>query len=170
MNVLHYQSTRHNVRKDLNLQLSTLFCPIIPLEFGVHIQTYHLCLSESKHKTKQLWLLSRSLSVVFFTKFFTLCRTLKKILGPKRYEVTEEWRKLHNDELFYLYCSPNIILVIKSRRVRWTGHVARMGKRRGAYMVLVGKRDRKRQLERPRCRWEDVFKTDFRDVVRGGTD
>ena len=83
-------------------------------------------------------------------------------------EVTEEWRKLHNEELFDLCCSPNIILVIKSRRVRWAGHVARMGERRGAYRVLVGKRVGKRRLGRPRHRWEDIFKTDFQDVGRGG--
>jgi hypothetical protein len=95
---------------------------------------------------------------------------LKKILGPKRDEVTGEWRKLHNEELFDLYCSPNIILVIISRRVRWAGHVARMGEGRGAYRVLVGKREGKRQLERPRRRWEDIFKTDFQDVGRRSMD
>ena len=70
-----------------------------------------------------MWLLSRSLSL-FLTKLYTL----KKILGPKRDEVKEEWRNLRNEELDDLYCSPNIILVIKSRRVRWAGHVARMGR------------------------------------------
>ena len=64
-------------------------------------------------------------------------------------------RKLHNEELNEMYCSPNIVRVIKSRRIRWTGHVARMGEERGVYMVLVGKPEGKRPLGRPRCRWED---------------
>jgi len=66
-------------------------------------------------------------------------RVLRRILGPKRDEVTGEWRKLHNEELNDLYCSPNVIWVIKSRRMRWVGHVARMGNRRGVFMVLVRK-------------------------------
>ena len=66
-------------------------------------------------------------------------RVLKKIFGPKRNEVTGEWRKLHNEELNNLYSSPNIERVIKSRRMRWAGHVARMGEGRGVYRVLVGK-------------------------------
>ena len=61
------------------------------------------------------------------------------IFGPKRDEVTGEWRKLHNEELNDLYCSPNIVQVIRSRRMRWTGHVARMGERRGVYSILVGR-------------------------------
>ena len=110
-----YQWTRRNVKEDLFLQLSTLFCPIIPSMFGVHIQSYRLCLSESKHKTKKCGYF-RGHFQFFFTKLCTLCWTLEKILGQKRDKVTEEWRNLHNEELFDLYCSPNIILVIKSRR------------------------------------------------------
>jgi hypothetical protein len=64
-------------------------------------------------------------------------RVLRRIFGPKRDEVTEEWRRLHKKELYALYSSPNIIRVIKSRRLRWAGHVARMGERRGAYRILV---------------------------------
>jgi hypothetical protein len=64
-------------------------------------------------------------------------RVLRKIFGPKRDEVTEEWRRLHKEKLNYLYSSPNIIRVIKSRRMRWAGHVARMGEGRGAYRILV---------------------------------
>ena len=82
-------------------------------------------------------------------------RVPRIILGPKRDEVTGEWRKLHNEELNDLYCSPNIFRVIKSRRMRWAGHVARMGERRGAYRVLVGKPEGKRSLGKPRHRWED---------------
>jgi hypothetical protein len=66
-------------------------------------------------------------------------RVLRKIFGPKRDEVTGEWRKLHNEELNDLCCSPNIVRVIKSRKMRWAGHVARMGVKRDAYRVLVGK-------------------------------
>ena len=69
-------------------------------------------------------------------------RVLRRILGPKRDEVTGEWRKLHNKELNELYSSPNIVWVIRSRRIRWAGHVARMGERRGLYRGLVGKPER----------------------------
>jgi len=68
-------------------------------------------------------------------------RVLRRIFGPKRDEVTGEWRKLRNDGLNDLYCSPNIVRVINSRRMRWAGHVARMGEGRGVYRVLVGKPD-----------------------------
>jgi len=77
-------------------------------------------------------------------------RVLKKLFGSKRNEVTGEWRKLHNEELSDLYSSPNIVRVIKSRRMRWAGHVARMGDRRGAHRVLIGKPEGKRPLGRPR--------------------
>jgi len=79
-------------------------------------------------------------------------RVLRRIFGPKRDEVTREWRKLHNEELNDLYSSPNIVRVIKSRKMRWAGHVTRMGERRGVYRVLVGKPERKRTLGRPRRR------------------
>jgi hypothetical protein len=86
------------------------------------------------------------------------------------YEVTGEWRRLHNKELYALYSSPNIIRVIKSRRLRLAGHVARMGERRGAYRALVGKPDGRRPLERPRRRWEDNIKMDLREIGWGGMD
>ena len=79
---------------------------------------------------------------------------LRRIFGPKRDEVTGEWRKLHNEERKVLYSSPNIVRVIKSRRMRWAGHVARMGEGRGVCRVLVGKLEGKRPLGRPRRRWE----------------
>jgi len=82
-------------------------------------------------------------------------RVLRAVFVPKRDEVTGEWRKLHNEEFNDLYCSPNIVRVIKSRRIRWAGHVARMGERRGLYRVLVGKPEGKRPLGRPRRRWKD---------------
>jgi hypothetical protein len=77
---------------------------------------------------------------------------LRRIFGPRRDEVTEGWRRLHNEELNYLYSSPNIMWVIKSRRMRWVGHVARMGEERGVYRFLVGKLEGKRPLGRPRRR------------------
>jgi hypothetical protein len=89
---------------------------------------------------------------------------LRRIFGRRRDEVTGEWRKLHNEELNDLYCSPNIVWVIKSRRMRWAGHVARMGDRRGLYGVLVEKPEGKRPLGRPRCRREDNIKMDLQEV------
>jgi hypothetical protein len=73
-------------------------------------------------------------------------RVLRRIFGPKRDEVTMEWRKLHNEELHDLYSPPTIVQVIKSRRMRWAGHVAQMGEGRGVYRVLVGKPEGKRPL------------------------
>jgi hypothetical protein len=86
---------------------------------------------------------------------------LRRILGPKRDAVTGEWRRLHNKELYALYFSPNIIRVIKSRRLRWAVHVACMGERRGAYRALLGKPAGRRRLGRPRHRWEDSNKMDL---------
>jgi hypothetical protein len=93
---------------------------------------------------------------------------LRKIVGPKRYEVTGEWRRLHNEELHDLYSSRNIIHVIKSRRMRWAGHVARMREGRGTYRILVGRREGRRPLGRPRHRWEHNIKRDLQDVGYGG--
>jgi hypothetical protein len=93
---------------------------------------------------------------------------LRGIFGVKRDGVTGEWRRLHNEELNDLYSSPNIILVIKSRRMRWTGYVARMGEGRGAYMILVGRPERRRPLGRPRRRWEDNIKIELQQVGWGG--
>jgi hypothetical protein len=82
-------------------------------------------------------------------------RVLRRIFGPKRDEVTGELRKLHNEKLRDLYSSPSIIRIIKSRRMRWAGDVARMGEKRNAYRLLVGKSEGKSQLGRPRHRWVD---------------
>jgi hypothetical protein len=90
-------------------------------------------------------------------------RVLWKIFGPKR-EEDGSWRKLHNDELHSLYSSRNIVRVIKSRRMRWAGHVARMGEGRGVFRVLIGRPDGKRPLGRSRCRWEDSIKLDLREI------
>jgi hypothetical protein len=94
-------------------------------------------------------------------------RVLRKIFGPKR-EEDGSWRKLHNDELHSLYSSPNIVRVIKSRRMRWEGHVARTGEGKGVYRALVGKPEGKRPLGRPRRRWEDNIKMDLREIVIDG--
>ena len=93
-----------------------------------------------------------------------------RIFGPKRDEVKGEWRQLHNEELNDLYSSSNIVRVIKSRRMRWAGHVARMGERRGVYRVLVRKPEGKRPLGRPRHRWEDNIKMGLQEVRCGGMD
>jgi len=92
---------------------------------------------------------------------------MRRVFGSKRDDVIEEWRKLHNEELSDLYSLPNIVRVVKSRRMRWVGYVARMGEGRGVHRVLVGKPEGKRPLGRPRCRWEDNIKTDIQEVVGG---
>jgi hypothetical protein len=97
-------------------------------------------------------------------------RVLRRIFGPKRDEVTGEWRKLHNKELRNLYSSPDIIRQVKSRRMRWAGHVARMGEETKVYKVLVGKPMGKRPLGRPRRRWEDGIRMDLREIGLGGVD
>jgi hypothetical protein len=87
---------------------------------------------------------------------------LRRIFGPKRDEVTGEWRKLHNKDLHDLYSSPIVVRVIKSRRMRWAGHAASTGEGRGVYRVLLGKPEGKRPLGRPRSRWDDNIKWIFR--------
>jgi len=89
---------------------------------------------------------------------------LRRIFGSKRDEVTGEWGRLHNEELNDLYSSSNIVRVITSRRMRWAGHVARIGEERGAYRVLVGKPEGRRPLGRPRRRWVDNIRMDLQDV------
>jgi len=91
-------------------------------------------------------------------------RVLREVFAPKRDEVTGEWRKVHNEELNDLYSLLNIVRVVKSRRMRWAGHVARMGEDRGVQMVLMGKPEGKRPLGRPRRRWEDNVKMDLQEV------
>jgi hypothetical protein len=97
-------------------------------------------------------------------------RVLRRVFGPKRDEVTGELRKLHNEELNDLYSLPNIVRVVKSRRMRWAAHVAHMGEDRGVHRVLVGKPERKRPLGRPRRRWEDNIKMDLQKVGEGRGD
>ena len=90
-------------------------------------------------------------------------RTLRRIFGPKRNE-SGEWRRLHNEELHSLYRSPNIVRVIKSRRLRWAGHVARMEEGRSVFKILTGKSTGKRPLGRPRHRWEDNVRMALKEI------
>jgi hypothetical protein len=91
-------------------------------------------------------------------------RVLRRIFGPKRGKVTGEWRKLHNEELHILYLSPHIIRHIKSRRMRWAGHVVRMGEERKMYRVLGGKPEGRRSIGRPKRRWEDGIRMNLRET------
>ena len=91
----------------------------------------------------------------------------RRVFGPKRDEVTGEWTKLHNKELNDLYTLPNIVRVVKSSRMRWAGHVARMGEDKVVHRMLVGKPEGKRPLGRPRLRWEDNIKMDLQEVGGG---
>jgi hypothetical protein len=93
---------------------------------------------------------------------------LRGILGPNRDEVTGEWRKLHNGELHNMYSSPDIIRQIKSRSMRWVGHVAGMGDGRNVYRGLVGKPEGKSPLGQQRRRWKDGIKMDLREIGLGG--
>ena len=95
---------------------------------------------------------------------------LRRIFGPRRDEVTGECRRLHYEELNDLYCSPNIVRVIISRRMRWAGHVAHMGEERGVYRFLVGKPEGRRPLGRPRRRWMDSIRMDLQEVGCGYMD
>jgi len=97
-------------------------------------------------------------------------RVLRRIFGPMRDEVTGEWRKLHNEELNDLHCSPNIVRVIKSRRMIWAGHVARREEGRDVYRVSVGKPEGKRPVGRPRRRWKDNIQLDLQEVGYGDMD
>jgi hypothetical protein len=95
---------------------------------------------------------------------------LRRIFGPKRAEIIEDRRKLCNEEIRDLYSSSNIIRMIKSRRMRWSGHVARMGSKRNAYKHLVGNLDGWRPLGKPRCRWEDTMKMDSTQIELSSID
>jgi hypothetical protein len=97
-------------------------------------------------------------------------RVLRRVFGPKRDEVTGEFGKLHNEELNELYSLPNIVRVVKSRRMRWAGHVACMGEERGVCRVVVGMHEGKRSLGRPGGRWEDNIKMDVQEVGGGRGD
>jgi hypothetical protein len=111
-----------------------------------------------------------SLTVEKVHRFRVFKNKLPRISGPKRDEVTREVRSLHNVEPHYLYSSPNIIQLIKSRRVRWAEHAAHMGDRCGVYTVLVRRLEGKRELGKPRCKWEDNIKMDLEEVGCGRMD
>jgi len=147
----------HSVQKLLsssllskNLKIKIYRTIILPVLYGC--ETWSLTLLEEG----RLWVFEN--------------RVLRRIFGPKRDEVTGEWRKLHKEELNDLYSSPNIARVIKSRRMRGAGHVARMGEGKNVYRILVGKPKGKRPLGRPRRRWEDNSKMDLQEVGCGGVD
>jgi hypothetical protein len=97
-------------------------------------------------------------------------RVLRRLFGPKRNELTGEWKKLHNEELNNLYTSPNIVRVVKSRRMRWVGHVARMAEGRAVYGILVRKPEGMIPFGRRRLKWEDNIKMDLLEVGCGGMD
>jgi hypothetical protein len=97
-------------------------------------------------------------------------RVLRRIFGRKRDEVTGEWRKLHNEKPHNLYSSPDIIRQVNSRRMRWAGHVARMGEERKVYKYLVRKPEGKRPLGRPMCIWENGIRMDLREIGLGCVD
>jgi hypothetical protein len=97
-------------------------------------------------------------------------RVLRRIFEPKRDEEAGKWRKLHNEELHDLYCSSSIIKITKSRKMRWVGHVARVGEKRNAYRLLVGKPEGKRPLGRPRRRWVNNIRMDLGEVKWGDVD
>jgi hypothetical protein len=95
---------------------------------------------------------------------------MRRVFGPKRVEVTGEWIKLHNEELNDRYSLPNIVRMVKSRRMRWAGNAGRMWEERGVHRVMVGKPERKRPLGRPTRRWEDNITMDLQEVGGGGGD
>ena len=95
---------------------------------------------------------------------------LRRIFGPRRDEVKGEWSRLHNEELNDLCSSPNIVRVIKSRKMRWVGHVARLGEKREVYRVLVGKPEGKRPMGKPRRKWADNIRMDLQEVGCGYMD
>jgi hypothetical protein len=134
----------------------------------------NIILNYAESESLKIW--NVSFAIVFFCNL-TPCslreermlrvfenRVLRIVFGPKRDEVTGEWRKLHNEELNDLYSLPNIVRVVKSRQMRWAGHVAHIGEDRGVYRVLVGKPEGKRPLGRPRHRWADNIKMDLQEV------
>jgi hypothetical protein len=97
-------------------------------------------------------------------------KVLRRIFGPRRDEVTGDWRRLHNEEINVFYCSPNIMRVIKWKSMRLDGHIARMGEERGVYRMLVGKLEGKRPLGRPRRRWVNNIRMDLQEVGCGHVD
>jgi hypothetical protein len=139
---------------------SKIFCPPVLHKKNLKLKIYKTVILPVVLYGCETW--SLTLREVHRLRVFEK-RVLRRIFGPKR-EEDGSWRKLHNDELHSLYSSLNIVRVIKSRRVRWAGHVARIGEGRGVHRVLVGRLEGKRPLERPRRRWEDNIKMDLREI------
>ena len=113
---------------------------------------------------------NEELNDLYFSPSIVRVIKLRRIFGPRRDEVTGDWRILHNEELNDLYFSTNLVRVIKSRRMRWAGHVARMGEEMGVYRVWVGKPGAKRPLGRSRRRWMDNIRMDLHEVECGYVD
>ena len=121
-------------------------------------------------KNKHFYVCKSKVSEEEYRLRVSLNRVLGRIFGPKRDEVTGEWRRLHNKELYALYSSPNIIQLIKSRIMKWAGHVARMGREERWYSVLVWKLEGRRQFGKPRRTWEDNTKMNLQEVEWGVMD
>ena len=144
----------------------------------VRVSLHLLCSNELVPVSSSLTITPKGDSKCFLVTSNHLLRKLRvsqnmvfrRLFGPRRYEVTEEWRRLHSEELNDLYSSPNIVRVMKWRRMGWVGHVARMGEERGAYRVLVGKPEGKRPVGRPRRRWVDNNRMDLQEVGCGYVD
>ena len=144
-------------------RLRNHFCSGNATKRSLHTVERHVIVSNIKIlRTVQKLTLREERKLRVFEK-----RVLRKIFGARRDEETGEWRRLHNEELNDLYSSPNIVRVIKSRRMRWAGHVARMGEERVVYRVLVGKPEGRRPLGRPRHRWADNIRMDLQEVGCG---
>ena len=122
---------------------------------------------ETKHSGGKLLPHSDLWGGVCFWRKYHAAGNGKGVFGPKRDEVTGEWRKLHSEELSDLYSLPNIGRVVKSRKMRWAGHVAHMGEGRGVHRILVGKPEGRRPLGIPTCSWEDNIKMDLQEVGGG---
>jgi hypothetical protein len=126
---------------------------LVKRQFLINRATFLLPINNHLKEEQRLWVFEN--------------RVLRRIFGPKRDEATGDWRRLHNEELNDLYSSQNIIRVMKSRIMRWAGHVVRMGEKRGAYRILVGRAEGRRPFGRPRRRWEDNIKMDIQEVGWG---
>jgi hypothetical protein len=143
----------------LDIIQSKIFCPPVLYKKNLKIKIYKTVILPFVLYGCETW----SLTLWEEHRLRVFENRVLRIFGPKG-EEDGSWRKLHNDELHNLYSSPNIVRVIKSRRMRWAGHVARMGEGRGAYRVLVRRPEDKRPLRRPRRRWEDNIKMNLGEI------
>ena len=150
-----------------NVFLCPKFPPCFRVGWNSLMKIFQVLYIHSVYSTCETWSLTRreERKLRVFENM-----VLWRIFGPRRDEVTGEWRRLHNEELNDLYSSPNIVQVIKSIIMRWVGHVARMGEERGVHRFLVGKPEGRRPLGRPRCRWVDNIRLDLQEVGCGYMD